>query len=168
MAILPTRRAALVALAAAVGLLFWQGEEVTPWVVVLIVTGGVLLLAVLDALVSTSPSKLIVQRRHPPVVVAGGSFTLEWTVRSEARRSLTVDVADQLAPSLRAGSRRFRLKVPPGGTAQVSTELHPLRRGRFELDSVTVRIAGRLGLGSRQREVPLATVLRVHPPFRSG
>ena len=30
-----------------------------------------------------------------------------------------------------------------------------------------MRIDGRLGLGARQRDVPLATVLRVHPPFRS-
>jgi uncharacterized protein (DUF58 family) len=30
-----------------------------------------------------------------------------------------------------------------------------------------VRIEGRLGLGARQRRVPLSTTLRVHPPFRS-
>ncbi|MGI9578449.1 MAG: DUF58 domain-containing protein, partial [Microthrixaceae bacterium] len=144
------------------------GEEVVPWVVAAVVTTAVLLLCAVDALVSTSPSKLVLQRRHPPVVVAGRNATLEWTVRSEARRTLTVDVADQLAPSLRAGSRRFRLKVPPGGTAQISTELRPLRRGRFELDRVAVRIAGPLGMGARQRDVPLSTVLRVHPPFRSA
>ncbi len=33
---------------------------------------------------------------------------------------------------------------------------------------MTLRIEGRLGLGARQREVPLDTVLRVHPPFRSA
>jgi uncharacterized protein (DUF58 family) len=45
--------------------------------------------------------------------------------------------------------------------------MRPLRRGRFPLDSLTLRIEGRLGLGARQRDVPLHTVLRVHPPFRS-
>ena len=60
------------------------------------------------------------------------------------------------------------VKVPPGGTAAVSTRIRPLRRGRFELDRISVRIAGPLGLGARQRDVPLATVLRVHPAFRSA
>ena len=168
MAVLPTRRAAVVALVAAVGLLFWQGEAVNPWVVAAVVTGGILLVSLIDSLVGTSPSKLAIQRRHPPVVVAGRDAELTWGVRSEARRSLTVDVADQLAPSLRAGARRFRVKVPPGGSASVSTGLSPLRRGRFDIDRITVRIAGPLGLGARQREVPLHTVMRVHPPFRSA
>ncbi len=155
-------------LVAAVALLFWQGEDVSPWLVAALVTGGILLVAAIDATVSTSPGRLVVQRRHPPVVVAGRTADLEWSVSSEFRRSVTVDVADQLAPSLRAGSRRFRVKVPPGGTAVVSTRIRPLRRGRFELDRVSVRIAGPLGLGARQRDVPLATVLRVHPAFRSA
>jgi uncharacterized protein (DUF58 family) len=168
MPVLPTRRAAVVALAAAAGLLLWRGEAVSPWVVASVVTSVVLVLALLDALWGTSPSKLVVQRRHPPVVVAGRDARLEWTLRSESGRALTVELADQLAPSLRAGARRIRMKVPAGGSATVSTGFSPLRRGRFELDRVTVRILGRLGLGARQREVPLATVLRVHPPFRSA
>ena len=49
----------------------------------------------------------------------------------------------------------------------MSTIIQPVRRGRFELDSLSVRIDGRLGLGARQREVPLRTTLRVHAPFRS-
>jgi uncharacterized protein (DUF58 family) len=50
----------------------------------------------------------------------------------------------------------------------VSTPISPLRRGRFDIDHLTVRIEGRLGLGARQRDVALRTVLRVHPPFRSA
>ena len=49
----------------------------------------------------------------------------------------------------------------------MTTTLTPPRRGRFELEQLTVRIEGRLGLGARQRAVPLHTTLRVHPPFRS-
>ncbi len=71
--------------------------------------------------------------------------------------------------------RRCGRRVPPGRwsaaardrRATVATTLRPLRRGRFALDHLTVRIEGRLGLGARQRSVPLTTVLRVHPPFRS-
>ncbi len=168
MSLLPTRRAALVALEAAAGLLAYRGEAVQPWAGALVVTALVLAVSLLDGLIGTSPSKVVLQRRHPPVVVAGRRADVEWTVRSESRRALTVHVADRLAPSLRAGSRRFRVRVPAGGSATLSTTVQPLRRGRFELDRLSLRIEGRLGLGARQRDVPLATVLRVHPPFRSA
>jgi uncharacterized protein (DUF58 family) len=100
-------------------------------------------------------------------VVAGTTATLEWVVRSDATRSVRLLVADELAPSLRAAARRFDVRVPAGDVVRVSTPFQPMRRGRFELARVAIRIVGPLGLGSRQREVPLASVLRVHPPFRS-
>lgn len=156
------------ALVAAVGLLFYRDEAVPVWATAAGITLAIALVALLDALVGTSPRVLVLQRRHPPVVVAGRRAEVEWSVRSEARRTLRVQVADQLPPSLRAGSRRFAVKVPPGGIARISTGIEPLRRGRFELDRVSVRIEGWLGLGARQRAVPLHTVLRVHPPFRSA
>jgi uncharacterized protein (DUF58 family) len=125
------------------------------------------LVGLLDALVGTSPKQLIVERRHPPVVVVGAEATITWVIRSESRRSLRVHVADELAPSLQAGARRFSVRIPAGDQARVTSTLRPLRRGRFPLGRLTVRIDGRLGLGARQRDVPLATVLRVHPRFRS-
>jgi uncharacterized protein (DUF58 family) len=88
-------------------------------------------------------------------------------VRSESRRRLRISVGDDLAPSLRAEVRRFRVTLPPGGVARVNTTVSPLRRGAFPLEHLTVRIEGRLGLGARQRRVPVSTTLRVHPPFRS-
>ena len=168
MPLLPTRRAALVALALAVGLLFYPGREIVPWAGAALVTALVVAVVLVDAMLGTSPGQLVLQRRHPPVVVAGRRAEVEWEVRSRSRRSLKVQAADQLAPSLRAGSRRFQVKVPAGGVARISTHISPLRRGRFEVDRMAIRIEGRLGLGARQREVPLHTVLRVHPPFRSA
>ncbi len=168
MSLLPTRRAAIVALVAAVGLLGYRGAPVAPWAAALAVTALVVLAALADALLGTTPAQIVLQRRHAPVVVAGRESTIEWSVRSESSRRLTVHLADQLAPSLRASARRFRIRAPAGSTVVVSNTFTPLRRGRFELDLVTVRIEGRLGLGARQREVPLRTVLRVNPPFRSA
>lgn len=168
MPLLPTRRAALLALVAALCLVFYPGADTPVWAVAAGVSVGILLLALLDGVVGTSPGQIVLQRRHPPVVVAGRRAEVAWEVRSRSGHALTVHAADQLAPSLRAGSRRFRVRVPPGGVARVSTAISPLRRGRFELDRMAVRIEGRLGLGARQREVPLATVMRVHPPFRSA
>jgi len=165
--VLPTRRLALVAAVCAVALLAYPREDLPVVAVVGIVTALVILVGLFDALWGTSPRLLTVRRQHPPVVVAGKEATVQWEVRSTSTRSLRVSLADELAPSLRASARRASVRVPPGGTARVTARIRPLRRGRFELEHLTVRIEGRLGLGARQREVPLATVLRVHPPFRS-
>jgi uncharacterized protein (DUF58 family) len=78
-----------------------------------------------------------------------------------------VAVADELAPSLHAGTRRARAWLRAGGGAEISTEITPTRRGRFDVSAVAVRVEGPLGLAARQhtREVP--AVVRVYPPFRS-
>jgi uncharacterized protein (DUF58 family) len=165
--LLPTRRLALVAAIVAAGMLAYPGGTVEVWIAAAVVTLALVVIGLLDAAIGTSPKVLVLRREHPPVVVAGREATLRWEVRSESSRSLRVGVADDLAPSLRARVRRFSVRIPPRGTAAVSTTVRPLRRGHFPLDHLTVRIDGRLGLGSRQRRVPISTTLRVHPPFRS-
>jgi len=167
MSLLPTRRLALVAVVLAGALLLYPGGDVPVFAGVAAITAILVAVALLDGLIGTSPKHLVLERRHPPVVVAGREATVTWVVRSDARRALRLHVADQLAPSLQAGARRFTLRLPAGDQARVTTTIRPLRRGRFPLDHLSLRIEGRLGLGARQREVPLSTVLRVHPPFRS-
>ncbi len=167
MPLLPTRRLAIVAAVVALGLLFYPGGPVNVVGAVAVLTALLAIVALLDAAIGTSPGVLLLQREHPPVMVAGRDAQLSWQVRSESTRTLRIGVADDLAPSLRAKVRRFSVKVPPGGSARVTTTLRPLRRGRFPLEHLTVRIDGRLGLGSRQRRVPISSTLRVHPPFRS-
>ena len=165
--LLPTRRLAVLAAVLAVAFLAYPGEDVAVWTAVVPVGLLVLAIGLADALVGTSPAQLVLRREHPPVVVVEREATLSWELRSSARRTLVVSGADALVPSLRAGTRRFRVRIPAGDVATVTTTLRPLRRGRFPIDRLTVRIEGRLGLGARQRSVPLTTVLRVHPPFRS-
>ena len=167
MSIQPTRRLAMLALALALGLLLYPGDEVAVLPAVVARAAVLVVVVLLDGWFGTSPSQVVVSREHPPVVVVGSSATLRWEIRSESRRSLRIEAADDLAPSLRAGSRRFTVTVPAGDVARVSTTFRPMRRGRFELAHLSLRIHGRLGLASRQREVPLRTVLRVHPVFRS-
>ncbi len=167
MPLLPTRRLVFVAVAVAALLLLFPGDGVGVLVTVGAIFAVLVAVALLDASIGTSPGQLLLGRQHPPVVVAGRSATLGWEVRSESRRRLRIAVGDDLAPSLRAEVRRFAVTLPPGGVARVSTTVSPLRRGAFPLEHLTVRIEGRLGLGARQRRVPVSTTLRVHPPFRS-
>jgi uncharacterized protein (DUF58 family) len=167
MSIQPTRRVALVAAVLALGLLLYPGRDVPVLASVGALAGALLLLVLLDGWLGTSPAQVVVSRQHPPVVVAGSTATLRWEIRSESRRGLRIEAADELAPSLRAGSRRFTVRVPAGDVARVATTIRPMRRGRFPLEHLTLRIHGRLGLASRQRDVPLRSVVRVHPVFHS-
>ena len=167
MSLLPTRRLAIFAALLAVVLLAMPRDDVPVVASVVVLTMLVLAVGLVDALVGTSPGRVTVARRHPPVVVVGDEARISWQVHSESRRRLRVGIADELAPSLGATARRAWVSVPPGGTVTVTARIRPERRGRFELSHLALRIEGRLALGARQREVPLHTVLRVHPPFRS-
>ena len=168
MPVLPTRRAAIVALVIAIGLIAYPGEEFNAAWAAVGITGFIAAIALLDGLVATSAAQIVVQRRHQPVVVVGQTAEIKWVIQSSARRTLRVMGADALAPSLGARTRRFKLTVPPEGSSSFKSTLKPARRGRFTLDRLSVRIEGRLGLGSRQRDIPLQSVLRVHPAFASA
>lgn len=167
MSLLPTRRAAILAAVVAVGLAAFPGGDVDVGAAIAAVAVLIVGVVLLDGVLGTSPGQLVVQRAHPPVLEVGHQGSLTWTIRSESHRRLRIRVADDLAPSMHAGARRFDAVVPAGDTFRISTTIRPSRRGRFELRHLTVRIDGRLGLGSRQRSIPLATVLRVHPAFPS-
>jgi uncharacterized protein (DUF58 family) len=147
-------------------------------VVVLVVPGGgiawvlvadaaLVAVAVVDAFAAPAPASLPVSRSLPPVITLGARGELAWTVRNPTRRSQRVALADELAPSLRASTRRARGRIPPGGELNAGAELRPARRGRFEPTDLVLRVDGPLGLGARQSTLVVPGVLRVFPSFRS-
>jgi uncharacterized protein (DUF58 family) len=158
---IPTRRFALVVLLAAVVLVV-VGEPVAFWVV----NGALLACAGVDALLAR-PSSVEVSRELPEVLSLGAHAEVRWQIRNLSRRRLRVAIADELAPSWRAGTRRARYRLRAGGVAEASTTIRPSRRGRFDVSTLVVRVDGPLGLGARQRARELPAVLRVYPPFRS-
>jgi len=162
---LPTGRLVLVlALATLVVLLV----PVHPPIGLLGVDAIVVVVAAADAWLAPRPGLIGVERELPPALTLGaGGGELRWRVHNPIDRPLHVAVADELAPSLRAGTRRVSLRVPAGGTVTASTRLDPGRRGRFEPTEVVVRVNGPLGLASSQDRRSLPGVLRVLPPFRS-
>jgi len=94
---------------------------------------------------------------------------MAWELRrGPARRAVTVSIADELAPSLSAESRRFTVDVPPDSTVTTSYQFTPTRRGRFTFERLVVRTSGPLGLVRKQKSFEVQTILRVLPPFRSA
>ena len=139
----------------------------TFWPDLLLVVALLLVVGVVDIALTTSPGRVEVSREAPAVVVLGQRGAVTWRFANTTERSLRIAFADELAPSLGAETRRAALTLPPKGSATVRTPIHPVRRGRFVPTNVTVRVTGPLGLAGRQRTRALASVIRVHPPFRS-
>jgi uncharacterized protein (DUF58 family) len=160
----PTARLALVAAGAAVLLLV----VATPgWVAVAVVAAALLALLATDAALAPGPRQVTAARTHPPTVTLHATAALTWTVRNDGTRPARVAVADALAPSLGAATRRFAATVPAFATATATTTMTPRRRGAFRPATMTVRVTGPLGLGARQWTRAERTDLRVLPVFRS-
>ncbi len=142
----------------------------TPFVarpVGLLLALAVVVLAAVDALLAPPPWSLGVARHAPGVLVLGDSGELGWTVGAPSGRMLRVWVADALPPSLGAEARRAGLAVPAHGRATARTTVRPWRRGTFHLEEVVVRVAGPLGLGTRQAPRSVSGQVQVHPAFPS-
>lgn len=158
----PTGRLAAVAAVASLAVLGFA----PPWGL-LTVDGALVLLALVDWWLAARPAALRVERDWPGTLRLDARSTVTWRVTNPTGRPVHVALADELAPSLRAGHRRARLRVPAHASAAAATSISPSRRGRFAPGGVTLRVDGPLRLASRQRWVALPGVLRVHPPFRS-
>lgn len=165
MRLVPTRRLAAVAALAALVALAWPGDGLL--IPLLVVDGVLLAAALLDALAAVDPARLQVERELPPVLVLRTAGEVRWTVRNPSDRTLRVSVADELAPSLGATTRRLHGTVPSGARLVGSATITPSRRGRYDVTDLVVRVDGPLGLGARQRTLRVPAVLRVHPVFAS-
>jgi uncharacterized protein (DUF58 family) len=151
------------ALAAVVVLL----APVDPGATIVAVEAVLVAVALADWALAPAPGTVGVERELPGVLPLGGEGEVVWRVRNPSARRLTVWLADELAPSLHATTRRLRLTVPAGGRVSARAGLHPSRRGRFSPAEMVVRVEGPLGLASRQRRRQLPGTVRVYPPFRS-
>lgn len=132
--------------------------------------GGLLVLALValvDGTLAPAPWAIPVARRVPSVITLGEDAPLTWVVTNPTRRAATIAVADEPAPSLSADHRRATVTVAAADTVEVTTGLHPTRRGVFVLPAVTVRTSGPLGLVTRQHRRDLVDRVDVHPAFRS-
>jgi uncharacterized protein (DUF58 family) len=155
--------------AAAVGSLVVLLLPVRPPLGLWVVNGVLAVAAVADWWLAVRPVAVEVERELPGIVPLGTQARVVWRISRRAgwERGVRVRVADELAPSLRAVTRRVRVVVPARGRVTAATAIRPSRRGRFVLGEVVVRVEGPLGLVARQGRRRLPGVLRVYPPFDS-
>lgn len=158
----PTRRLAAV-VAASIVVLLVLGHART----LLVVEAVLVAAAIADLVLAVSPSRIGFERVLPASGVLGGRSTLTWRLSHPGGRRVTVAVADELAPSLSASTRRCRALLRGGETVEIDATLQPTRRGRFEPTAVVVRTEGPLGLLARQRTRRVPGRLQVYPRFPS-
>jgi len=174
----PTRRLALVAAVTGLLLLFLPTDlpgipesiDVGPWElpgVIVVINLALLALAAIDALLAGNADSIEVERDLPRALALSVPGEVTWRLRNPGSIRKTVSFGDELAPSLRADTRRARVTLPSNGRAAVSTGIRPSRRGDFAIEDFTMRIEGPLGLGARQQTRKIPSRLRVLPPFRS-
>lgn len=134
-------------------------------------------LAVIDFALAPNPATMSVTRVHPGAVTIGHEANIEWTITRPRGRLVgdrsfgarrRVWLADDLAPSLRADTRRVSLTVSPGASASARIRMRPTRRGRFHPSEIVLRCSGPAGLVLKQRRRAVHTTLRVLPQFRSA
>jgi uncharacterized protein (DUF58 family) len=133
----------------------------------LVVNGALLVVVAVDLALADAPATIAIERGLPGVLALGSEAEVTWQVANPGGRVVDVSFADQLSPSLRPATRRMTMRVPAHGHRSGSTTIRPARRGRFEIDELTVRVRGPLGLVARQATRRQPSLLRVYPPFRS-
>jgi uncharacterized protein (DUF58 family) len=164
--------------AAAVGSLVVLLLPVRPPLGLWVVNGVLLAAAIADWALAVRPGDLEVERELPGIVPLGAEARVSWRIAHRlgpsrqrlgtAGRGVRVRLADELAPSLGAVTRRARVVVPARGRVVAATTIRPRRRGRFTPAEVVLRVEGPLGLAARQGRRRLPGVLRVYPPFDSS
>src|ERR1700736_6557354 len=121
----PTGR---LALAAALLSLLVVAMPLAAPVGLVVANGALLLVAAADWALAPAPGRVAVERDLPAVLPLGGNGEVTWTVHNPLARPLRLGLADDLAPSLRAGTRPVRLTVPGRGAAFARTPIRPSRR----------------------------------------
>lgn len=123
-------------------------------------------MCVVDAALAVSPRALRVRREVRGPIRADEATTSTVEVTNPTRRGVRLDLRDAWPPSLRS-TPRHRLRLGGGGSALVTTDLRPTRRGTRHADYVSMRVWGPLGLGARQVSLAAPLTLTVLPEFRS-
>ncbi len=153
---------AVVAAALAAGILA-AAVPVSSWLVLAAGVGLVAGLLVADVRLAPRPDSLRLRREAPEVLRAGADAEVALVLHNPTSRPLRVSLRDASPPSLRRDPPRHELTARPGAWARLVSRVRPSRRGYATVGPVTVRTAGPLGLGGKQRTVRLDARVKVYP-----
>jgi uncharacterized protein (DUF58 family) len=137
-----------------------------PWLVLAVGILAVLALVVLDVVLAPPPAALLPRRVAPGVLRLRRPAETSLSVHNPTARPLEVAVHDAALPSMGRKPRRHRARIAPEGWVELSADIEPSRRGRFQLGPLTVRTAGPLRLAGRQATLANVQDVKVYPALK--
>ncbi|HLI55522.1 MAG TPA: DUF58 domain-containing protein [Actinomycetota bacterium] len=124
----------------------------------------VLLVALaLDVVLATRPDALQAGREVPQVISLDRPATGVLRLHNPSGRRLRAGVDEFAMPSLGVSPRRQWATLGPGEWVSIEELIAPSRRGKATIGPLTVRTTGPLGLGGRQRSLPIVDRIRCYP-----
>jgi uncharacterized protein (DUF58 family) len=159
--IVPSGRAGLVAAGLAPLALLFAATAPDLWVIAPILALALLALILIDALLAGATGE--VELTIPPDSEVGETHPIAARVSAARGWPGQIEAALEGDPRLFPGGRTaLELSPEPGGWAGTTT-LTPTRRGTGIVEQLWLRWTGPLGLGARQRRVPVERAVRVWP-----
>lgn len=135
--------------------------------VFLAAVAALLLLLGVEALLLRRQSSPRVGRILPAALALGGLVAYRLRVENHGRRPLRLELHDEAEEALGLEGWPQAVSVPAGAWAELPAGLRPTRRGRLAMRAVRCCVAGRLGLLSQVRVLPLLDELKVLPDFQA-
>jgi uncharacterized protein (DUF58 family) len=155
-----TARLPAVALAAAVVAALLPGPL---WLDVLAVNLAVAVALVIDIVAAPRPASLQATLDVPGVVALDRPARATLRLHNPTGRRLRVAAHEAAAPSTGLDPPRQATVLEPRARGVLEATFTPSRRGHVRVGPLTLRTAGPLGLGGRQRTLPVVARLKCYP-----
>ncbi len=130
-------------------------------------------LVLLERRLSDPPEAFHVERRHDQRLSLDADNVVTLVAQHRGARDTIIQLRDEppdewLYPALRSGQNQagppiFRAALPARATQSFQYTVHPLRRGDYHFERVTLRWLGPLGLTWQQRRLDLTAPVQVYP-----
>ena len=136
------------------------------WPVLLAVDLGIAIVAAVDALWGRSVG-LEVVRTASKVFSVGRTNAVDLEVQSRSKRTVPVELVDDLFPHATSTDFPLSVVLPPLGQVKLGYKVRPTRRGSYELGDHHLRILSPLRLWKKRVRIPARQAVKIYPDVQA-
>ena len=122
--------------------------------------------AVADLLTVAKKSDFMVAREVLKVASLGKQHDCTITVSNKSRWSLSTEIKDDLPNEFESDMESFHHQFSPRSRTSFSYRFKPEERGRFEMKSIYLKVASRLGLWTSFQSIDVFDEIFVYPDMK--